>query len=96
MREAAAAAPPPPANLPPYPGFFIALGSAGNHVLTIQQALNRIAPRYPSIPAVAADGIFGTGTRGAVMAFQRQFGLSPDGIVGQQTWERLMLEAAIT
>ncbi|MCL1806481.1 MAG: peptidoglycan-binding protein [Oscillospiraceae bacterium] len=87
--------PPPPSELPPFPGFFIALGSVGNHVLTIQQAINRVSARIPAIPSVTADSIFGTGTRNAVIAFQNRFGLTPDGIVGQQTWDRLMREAAV-
>jgi peptidoglycan hydrolase-like protein with peptidoglycan-binding domain len=95
MNEAASVTPaPPPAGIPPYPGFFIALGSVGNHVQTVQQAINRVAPRFPSIPSIAADGVFGNNTRNAVMAFQRQFGLTADGVVGPLTWERLMREAA--
>ncbi|MDR0294388.1 MAG: peptidoglycan-binding protein [Oscillospiraceae bacterium] len=79
----------PPPGIPPFPGFYIAQGSVGGYVLSIQQALNRIAANYPSVPRVAEDSVFGTGTRNAVIAFQRQFGLTPDGIVGQLTWNRL-------
>ena len=35
------------------------------------------------------DGIFGNGTRNAVIRFQRNFGLTPDGIVGFYTWRAL-------
>jgi len=35
------------------------------------------------------DGIFGQATRQAVLAFQRNNGLAPDGIVGPATWGRL-------
>lgn len=36
------------------------------------------------------DGIFGAGTRAAVIAFQRAHGLSADGIVGKNTWRALL------
>jgi peptidoglycan hydrolase-like protein with peptidoglycan-binding domain len=87
--------PPPPPSLPPYPGFLTSLGATGNNVRTIQQAINRVHARIPSIPRLNEDGIFGPMTRNSVMAFQRHFGLNPDGIVGPITWERLMREAAV-
>ena len=33
------------------------------------------------------DGIFGSGTEAATRTFQRQHGLSMDGIVGKQSWK---------
>lgn len=39
-----------------------------------------------------ADGIFGAGTENAVKAFQRHHGLTVDGIVGQNTWDKLLNE----
>jgi peptidoglycan hydrolase-like protein with peptidoglycan-binding domain len=38
---------------------------------------------------VAADGVFGPGTRAAVVGFQRAHGLVADGIVGPATWAAL-------
>ena len=35
------------------------------------------------------DGIFGTQTENAVLSFQRANGLTPDGIVGPRTWEKI-------
>jgi len=58
------------------------VGSRGENVRTLQQLL-------PSIPPLVADGIFGPRTEAAVIAFQRQFGLVPDGIVGPLTWAKL-------
>ena len=36
-----------------------------------------------------ADGAYGPSTENAVKAFQRSNGLTPDGVVGSQTWARL-------
>lgn len=36
------------------------------------------------------DGVFGTNTRNAVLTFQSRNGLSADGILGPNTWSRLM------
>jgi len=42
---------------------------------------------------LTSAGIFGNGTRDAVMAAQSIFGLTVDGTVGPMTWDRLMREA---
>ena len=44
---------------------------------------------YPDIPSVTQDGIYGNETKNAVVAFQQSEGLTPDGIVGEETWDRL-------
>ena len=80
--------------LPPYPGTAARLGSTGQHVRTIQTALNAAATRYQSIPSVTVDGVFGAATDNAIRIFQKLFGLTVDGIVGPATWERLMQAAA--
>jgi peptidoglycan hydrolase-like protein with peptidoglycan-binding domain len=57
----------------------------------IQVALNRISQNYPAIPKIpTVDGVFGSRTEAAVTAFQRIFGLSPDGIVGPGTWYEIV------
>ncbi|MDR0380907.1 MAG: peptidoglycan-binding protein [Oscillospiraceae bacterium] len=82
----------PPA--PPYPGYYISVGSQGGYVRLIQERLNALNRVHPAIARVPVDGVFGSRTRSAVVAFQRQFALSQDGIVGRTTWIRLMAESA--
>ncbi|MCL2827215.1 MAG: peptidoglycan-binding protein [Oscillospiraceae bacterium] len=82
--------PPPGIILPPYPGTLIRIGATGQNVRIIQEYLNVIGQRYPNIPPLAVDGIFGTRTESSVIAFQREFGLVPDGIVGPITWGEIM------
>ena len=55
----------------------------------IQQQLNRIHQNYPAIPAVTADGIFGSATRDAVRKFQSVFGLPVTGVVDYPTWYKI-------
>jgi len=84
----------PPPSIPPYPGSVIRQGATGDSVRLIQQAINRLVPLYPGrLWRISEDGVFGPGTRDAVMAVQSIFGLSVDGAVGPMTWERLMREA---
>ena len=72
--------PPPPPPIPPYPGSVIRVGDTGENVRLIQQAINRLVPLYPGrLWRISEDGIFGNGTRDAVMAVQSIFGLSVDG-----------------
>ncbi|MEG1686984.1 MAG: peptidoglycan-binding protein [Angelakisella sp.] len=72
-----------------YPGYLLQLGSRGENVWLMQDYLSTIAQRYP-LPAPVPDGIFGAQTKAAVTAFQRSFGLTPDGIIGQKTWNRIV------
>ncbi|MDO5602758.1 MAG: peptidoglycan-binding protein, partial [Oscillospiraceae bacterium] len=72
-----------------YPGQSFQQGSRGNYVRTIQFWLDIVADKYPSIPQVTADGIFGPATTAAVRAFQQYFALTVDGIVGRATWDKL-------
>ena len=71
------------------PSTVLRQGSRGNDVLTLQYILNVIAQFYPMLPSVTQDGIFGSGTNQAVIAFQQMMQLTPDGIVGPATWQAL-------
>lgn len=71
------------------PSVVLRQGSTGQDVITLQYLLNFISEYYPGIPAPAQDGIFGSGTQQAVIAFQRAMQLTPDGIVGAATWKKL-------
>jgi hypothetical protein len=72
---------------------ILRLGSRGIDVQELQTRLNvwlLISPGV-GVPVLAADGVFGSRTQAAVMAFQRANGLTVDGIGGSQTWGALPL-----
>lgn len=73
-----------------YPGYPLRRGDASDSVTIIQRELNTIGRNYPAIPRVDVDGIFGESTERAVRTFQQIFGLTPDGVVGLATWNRLV------
>ena len=70
-------------------GTVLRQGSSGSAVEQLQFWLNTLAQYDSSIPSVTVDGIFGSGTTAAVRAFQRKYGLTVDGVVGQTTWNEL-------
>ena len=73
-----------------YPGTVLRPGSSGLDVQTIQTYLNRIRQNYPAIPAITdPEGTFGNSTLAAVKKFQSVFGLTPDGLVGPATWNKI-------
>lgn len=74
-----------------WPGTLLRLGSRGTDVETIQFWLSELS-EFTSIPDLAVDGIFGAGTEASVRAFQRLYGLTVDGIVGQATWDAIYRE----
>ena len=75
---------------PSYPGTPLRVGSRGAKVLQAQIILNRIGRNYPAIPPISPeDGIFGPQTEAAVLALQRIFNLTPDGVIGRATWNQM-------
>lgn len=69
------AAPTPPARP------LLKQGSRGDDVKKLQALL--------ALPDKERDGIFGSKTKAAVVAFQKSKGLTADGIVGPYTWDAL-------
>ena len=67
-------------------------GDRGLIVKEIQFFLDFFARFNDELPRVTVDGIFGAKTEEAVKAFQKLYGLTPDGLVGRNTWN--MLSAA--
>ncbi|WP_326513762.1 GH25 family lysozyme [Clostridium intestinale] len=64
---------------------MLKLGASGKITRLLQERLNALGFNCGTI-----DGIFGDKTRAAVIAFQASRGLSQDGIVGQNTWRKLL------
>lgn len=60
-------------------------GAQGNITKLLQEKLVSLGYSTNGI-----DGIFGSGTYSAVREFQKTRGLSADGIVGQNTWRKLL------
>lgn len=62
----------------------VSYGSRGDAVRKLQELLNALGYDCGSV-----DGIFGSKTKAAVLAFQKANGLAADGIVGPLTWAKL-------
>ncbi|NLC79028.1 MAG: hypothetical protein GX683_04805 [Ruminococcaceae bacterium] len=76
-----------------YPGSPLRVGSSGDHVRFVQSYMNRVGQSNGGgFPTVKVDGVFGTATGNLVTAFQRYYGLSADGVVGANTWPKMVLE----
>lgn len=60
----------------------LSLGSTGEDVKDLQKVLNGTVADN----SLVVDGVFGNLTKEAVLAFQKENGLTIDGIVGSQTW----------
>lgn len=64
---------------------MVSYGSRGDAVRKLQELLNALGYDCGSV-----DGIFGSKTYAAVLAFQKANGLAADGIVGPLTWGKLV------
>ena len=87
--------PPPPPTPPPPPEVKvekdqpIAPGSRGDQVAALQEALTLLGYKPGK-----ADGAYGPQTRKAIIAFQKDHNLEPDGIVGPKTAKLINKELA--
>ena len=73
-----------------FPGFDLRRGDTGENVRLMQTYLNIIRRRYPQIPPVTVDGVFGGDTEQAVLGFQRAVRLNPTGVIDVSTWQRIV------
>ena len=71
------------------PPTTLQVGSTGDKVRQLQYMLSVLSSYIQSIPPVTVDGVYGQGTRAAVLAFQRRYQLPETGTVGQTTWDTL-------
>lgn len=65
-------------------------GSEGEEVKTLQRILNALGYKGKNGKVLTVDGIFGTNCDYAVKNFQMAESLSADGIVGKNTWNKLI------
>ena len=72
-----------------YPGSPLRQGDSGTAVFTLQRQLNRITKDYPFLGKLTVDGVFGSRMAATVRAFQKQFNLTADGVVGKATWYKI-------
>lgn len=77
-------------NVGSFPGYNLKVGMRDNAVAIFQNQLNRISVNYPNIkPVIPVDGTFSPALENSVKAFQKQFNLTPDGVVGRATWYKI-------
>ena len=62
------------------PGTILKPGAGGPDVRSLQEALRRLG-----LTAAKTDGVYGRKTKKAVKKFQKQAGLTPDGVAGPKT-----------
>lgn len=64
-------------------------GTAAEAVRTVQYYLSFLSFFFENIDFVPLTGVFDAETERTVRAFQETYGLTADGIVGRQTWNKL-------
>ena len=69
--------------------IYVKQGMRGNPVKSWQEILNRLGSKFGLSRKLVTDGIFGSGTKSATVKFQMHLGVTPDGVVGTQTYTAL-------
>ncbi len=65
----------------------LSIGDYGQNVRSLNYFLNAISYFNPEIPTVNSGGVFNEAVENQVKAFERFYGLNPDGIVDLRTWQ---------
>jgi len=65
----------------------LSLGDYGQNVRSLSYFLNAISYFNPEIPTVNSGGVFNQAVENQVKAFERFYGLNPEGIVDLRTWQ---------
>jgi peptidoglycan hydrolase-like protein with peptidoglycan-binding domain len=71
----------------------IGSGNSGNVVGMWQQMLHMTCDNPANF---SQDGLFGTNTKNATKSYQTHYGLSPDGVVGPNTWTKARSQTIYT
>lgn len=73
-------------------GRVLQVGSKGSEVLRLEYYLGFIAAKLGSqgIPAPGITGVYDNAARASVTAFQNYYGLTPTGVVNEQTWNAVV------
>lgn len=67
----------------------MSLGDSGPEVETVQYYLAFLGYFYPQLPPIAITGIFNDETRDAVFTFEKEYGLTIDGVVDANTFRAI-------
>lgn len=64
-------------------------GDSGDFVRVVQLLLAFVSLYEESVPPISVTGYYGSETTAAVRSFQQTYNLTPDGILGEQTYSTL-------
>lgn len=78
---------------PAYPGTPLSVGSSTTQVARMQSYLNALRKaKYATLPLLTVDSKYGSSTASAVKTYQRIIGLTPDGVIGNATWNAIVYD----